>query len=285
MSFAIDLAKLIIWFPLELLVIATLLRGQYRRFPFILAYVVAEFLVVAAEIPAYWAVYTKAKDAWGQQFWLYSFDEIILQLLIYSVVISLIYKATESIESRRTVRFSVICGAFVFAGASFAYHYLSGHASIAAWMTPWTRDLNFCSVILDLALWGLLISSKKKDYRLLLVSGGLGIRFTGEAIGDSLRELASRRRLHGLSYSGSLLITLVDLLCLYIWWQAFREKATAPVEGSEPVRGFEKGAARFAAPFEKHRFLTPICPESAACPAGYGWRSPRYPAMRRDRRR
>ena len=52
-------------------------------------------------------------------------------------------------------------------------------------MTPWTRDLNFCSAILDLALWALLIAAREKDHRLLLLSGGLGIQFTGEAIGES----------------------------------------------------------------------------------------------------
>ena len=98
MRLAIDLAKLIVWFPLELLVIATLLRGQFRRFPFILAYVVTEFLVVAAEIPAYWDVYHGVKSATDQRSWLYNLDEVILQVLIYSVVISLIYKATAQVQ-------------------------------------------------------------------------------------------------------------------------------------------------------------------------------------------
>jgi hypothetical protein len=228
-TFALELAKLLVWFPLELLVIATLLRGQARRFPFILAYVIAEFLVVAAEIPAYWAVYQGDKHAWDRQYWLYSVNEVILQVLIYAVVISLIYKATEASRSRRMVRVSVVAGAFVFALGSFLIHYLPLHAATSDWMTPWTRDLNFCSVILDLAVWGLLISSRVKDHRLLLLSGGLGLRFTGEAIGDSLRQLALERRWHNLSYGGSLLVSFVDLLCLYIWWQALREKATAQV--------------------------------------------------------
>lgn len=229
MLLAIDVAKLIIWFPLELLVIATLLRGSFRRFPFILAYVVTEFLVVAAEIPAYWAVYHGDTSATSQRSWLYNLDEFILQVLIFCVVISLIYKATAPLPSRRMVRLSVICGAIVFAGASCLYHYSAPHTKTGTWMTPWTRDLNFCSVILDLALWALLLSAKKKDYSLLLVSGGLGIRFTGEAIGQSLRDLSLQRHSHALSYTGSLLITVVDLLCLFAWWQAFREKSIVRV--------------------------------------------------------
>ena len=229
MRLAIDLAKLIVWFPLELLVIATLLRGGVRRFPFIFAYVVAEFLVVAAEIPTYWAVYHGVKSATIQRSSLYYLNEVILQVLIYAVVISLIYKATEPLQSRRMVRASVISGAFLFAGVSFLIHYYSPHGNTGSWMTPWTRDLNFCSVVLDLALWALLISARDKDHRLLLVSGGLGIRFTGEAIGESLRQLALKQHSRAISYTGSLLISIVDLLCLFVWWQAFREKSPATV--------------------------------------------------------
>ena len=41
-------------------------------------------------------------------------------------------------------------------------------------MTPWTRDLNFGAAILDLGLWALLIGSRQKDRKLLLVTGALG---------------------------------------------------------------------------------------------------------------
>jgi hypothetical protein len=58
--------------------------------------------------------------------------------------------------------------------------------------------------------------------RLLLVSGGLGIQFTGEAIGESLRSMAVQHRSRPLSFTGSLITTLVDLLSVYIIWQAFR---------------------------------------------------------------
>lgn len=236
MRFAIDLAKLAVWFPLELLVIAALLRGQFRRFPFLFAYVVAEFLAVAAEIPAYWAVYHGVQVAETQQAWLYYLNEVILQLLIYSVVISLIYKASAPLHSRKTVRLSVICGAVLFAGGSFLWHYYGPHTNTGTWMTPWTRDLNFCSVFLDLALWGLLISAREKDHCLLMLSGGLGVRFTGEAIGESIRQLAIVRRSHAISYTGSLLITLVDLVCLFVWWQALRVRVPVKLAAKSPAQ-------------------------------------------------
>jgi hypothetical protein len=98
-------------------------------------------------------------------------------------------------------------------------------------MAPWTRDLSFCSAILDLALWALLIVSRGMDHRLLLLSGGLGIQFTGEAIGESIVQLALRTRSHAMSLTGAVIILLADLVFLYIWWQALR---MAPVGKQQP---------------------------------------------------
>jgi len=243
---AIEVVSTIIWLPMEFLVIATLLRGQYRRFPFILAFVVAEFLAVAAEVPAYWAYYHGLKShGLLQRSDLFALDEVVLQVLIYAVVISLIYQAASRLKSRRLVALGVVSGAIVFAAASLAIHHAGNHATRGEWMTSWTRDLNFCSAILDLGLWTLLISSREKDSRLLLISGGLGIRFTGEAIGDSIRQLALRHHSKFLSLSGAVLVTFADLLCLFIWWQALRAKSPVVVDAKsakKPVGPQKEGS-------------------------------------------
>jgi hypothetical protein len=90
-------------------------------------------------------------------------------------------------------------------------------------MTLWTRDLNFSSAVLDLALWALLIGSKYKETQLLLLSGALGIQFTGEAIGQSLRHLFP----WDLS-PGDVMTLLANLACLWIWWQALRPPRRHP---------------------------------------------------------
>jgi hypothetical protein len=89
------------------------------------------------------------------------------------------------------------------------------------WMTPWTRDLNSCAAILDLGLWAMLIRSREKDYRLLMVSGALGIQFAAGAMGQALREM-SRSTVPGL------LIMFANFTCTYIWWQAFRPPKKDP---------------------------------------------------------
>ena len=221
MRFAIQLCGLMIGLPLQLLIIGTLLRGGYRRFPFLFAYMVGDFLTTVVDVPSamgydrgmQWAAFAFPAIYW--------FNAVAMQVLVYAVVMSLIYQATSRLGSRRIVRVSLIAGAMLFAGISFLIHW-NPALNPGSFMTPWTRDLSFSSAILDLALWTLLIASREKDHRLLLLSGGLGIQFTGEAIGTSIVQLAVRTRSRTLSFSGGVVMMLADLMFLYIWWQALR---------------------------------------------------------------
>ena len=225
MRFAIQLCGLAIGLPLQLLIIGTLLRGGYRRFPFLFAYMVGDFLTTVVEVPSavgYYRGMQWAAFAFPAVHW---FNVVVMQVLVYAVVMSLIYQATGQLRSRRIVRVSLIAGAILFAGISFLIHW-DPALNMGSFMTPWTRDLNFCSSVLDLALWAMLIAAREKDHRLLLLSGGLGIQFTGEAMGRSIRQLALHTRSHAMSLTGAVLILLADLMFLYIWWQALR---TAPV--------------------------------------------------------
>lgn len=228
MAFAIQVGALLVWLPLNLLIIAALLRGEYRRFPFIFAYTVVEFLATAAEIPAYWAVHTHGHEAEGLQVFVYWMDETIAQVLIFAVVISLIHNATAGLDSRRVLRMMLVAGAFLFTGISFLIHY-TPRVRAGLWMTPWTRDINFCAALLDLVLWALLIASREKDRRLLLLTGGLGIQFAGEAMGQAVRQLAIQHRSHPIALLGSTLVVTADILRSYIWWRVFyKSRATDP---------------------------------------------------------
>lgn len=234
MQFALQLICWAVGLPLSLLVIAALLRGGYRLFPVLFLYQILDFLLTVASLPPYISFYiyreADARTRMAQWFW---WDELLLQPLVYAVVISLIYRATEKVRSRGLVRGVLIGGAVVIAGGSFFFHF-NPHLPFGDWMAFWTRDLTFSAAILDLALWALLLASPIKDSRLLLVSGGLGIQFAGEAIGESLRSMAIQRHSRPLSFTGSLIISLVDLLSVYIIWQAFRSSKSRRIETKEP---------------------------------------------------
>jgi hypothetical protein len=221
MRFAIYIASAVIGVPLELMVIAGLLRGGYRKFPLIFVYSILNFLATIVEIPSTVAFYMGvagagrlAADYWWN-------NEALFQVLNYLIVMSLIYQAAAELRSRRIVRVSLFAGGLLFAGVTFLVEY-NPALPRGLWMTSWTRDLNFCFAVLDLAPWAFLIGRKDKDERVLLLSGGMGVLLTGEAIGTALRQMALKNRSHALALSGGLIMMLSNLVFLFVWWQAFR---------------------------------------------------------------
>jgi hypothetical protein len=228
MRAALQYAGWLIGLPLELLIIGTLLRGSYRRFPFLFLYCVALFLTTVIEISVNQAYFSGVRFTYSRATY-YWVDESIRQILIFAVVISLIYLATANHKSRTLLRFSLIAGAILLAGILFLIHF-NNHAAAGdkwTWMTLWVRDLDFSAAILDLMLWALLLSSRKRQPELLMLSGGLGIQFTGEAIGQSVRYLVR----WPLS-PGDIIDLLTNLAGLWVWWQALR---MAPVPQKPPI--------------------------------------------------
>jgi hypothetical protein len=199
--------------PLQLMVIAAMLHGAYKRFPFLFAYVVAVFLATASEVPAYIAYFAGAKRA---RFGVYWINEGILTVLAFCVVIGLLYEATATASNRGLIRRILVSGAVIFPALSLALHY-NASGKVGEWMTLVSRDLNFCAAILDLTLWFLLIGFRRKDHTLLVLSGALGIQFTGEAVGQSLRQLS-----RATVWPGNFIIVISSLVCFYAWWQTFR---------------------------------------------------------------
>jgi len=225
--------------PLEFLVVAALIRGPYRQFPLVFLFAATNLVTTLVEIPPY-VQYFVSGDAsvWSHAARIYWVNECILQVLIFAVVISLIDQATSAGRRRHVMRAGLIAGALLFAGASLLIHY---HPLVkyGYWMTPWTRDLNVCTTVLDLALWAMLIASRQGDRRLLLISGALGMQFTGEAIGAAVRNLSVPKMVEALSITGSVVTMLVDMACLYVWWQAFRparDGAPSPVAPNAAVK-------------------------------------------------
>ena len=203
------------------------LRGEYKRYPFIFVYVVVDFLTTVIEIPSSLAYFSRTPEAtkfWAFLFW---FNERIMQVLVFLVVISLVYKATENLRPRRTLLLGIICGTVLVAAISFWVHYYDPTLRLGKfrYMTPWTRDLNFCAVILDLGLWVLLIGTRQKDRKLLLITGALGNSIHWR----SDRPSPDGTCLRAVVTAAGEFSVITNLIRLYIWWQVFRDKPKAPV--------------------------------------------------------
>lgn len=209
--------KILQWFSwvvglnLLVLVLSSLVRGPYKQFPFVLVYCLALFFSTVVAISA--RVDKEFTDAAIRYYWV---TDSLLQLLIFCAVISFIHQSITEPERRATVRRFLILGALLVSVGSLYFHY-EPTSSFSSWMTSVSRDLNFMAAILDFLLWLVLISSRSKDHRLLIISGSLGIQFTGAAIGQSLRPLSAQAR-----WAGNTIIILTSLFCLYGWWYAFR---------------------------------------------------------------
>ena len=230
MALTFQIAAYVIGLALGLMTVALLWRGQWRQYPFVFAYVLGDLLTTVLEIQPslqHESATAQAKKSFALLYW---WDERIMQVLVFLLVISLIYRAAAHLKTRRTLMLSVVCGILLFAGATLFLYFKPGVAT-GRWITPWLRNLNFCAAILDLGLWGMLIGARRKDYQLLMVSGALGIQFTGGAIGQALRHLSDS----SVSLT-AYFIPISNLICIYIFWQAFRASSPAMARGArEPV--------------------------------------------------
>jgi hypothetical protein len=227
MEQALQVCAYLFGLPLELLVIAALLRGDYRRYPFVFLYAVVDFLTTVIEIQpaiARGSGTLQAKKEWALTFW---FNERIMQVLVFLLVISLVYTASRHLRPRRVLLTGIICGTALFAAITLWAHY-DPNPPMGRYMTKWTRDLNFCAAILLVGLWTMLISARQKDYKLLMITGGLGIQFAGGAIGQALRDTTP-----AIVMAASVFIMIANLARSYIWWQALRVKPKKPVNPGE----------------------------------------------------
>ncbi len=221
---ALNLAVLLLWLPLEILLIAGLLRGDWRRYPLLFLLVVTEFLMGVADAPRVLAVYQNVPDALRLRAGTYVVIELVDQVLLFAVVLGLISGAAAHLQSRNLIRAAGVLGAILFGAVTFWVHYNPHSKFVLAWMIPWTRDLNVCTTVLDLALWFLLLARREKDRRLFLLSGALGIEFSGSAIGNSLRSMATRQA-PWLALAGGTVMVVANLVRIFIWARAFRPVA------------------------------------------------------------
>lgn len=200
----------------QVLLIAALVRGSYRDFPFLFAYAVASFLATAVEVAAIldlmgWSRYTY------KYYWI---NDVILQILIVLLVFSLMHVSLQENPRRPFVMRMLGLAAVAVAAVSLAVYW---DEPLNRKMTNIGRNLSFAAVLLNLALWMSLIRNRLPDRRVLLISGALGIQMAGQAIGHSLRQLATPRRSLLLVNAGNIVIALAHVMCLYLWWQVLRK--------------------------------------------------------------
>jgi hypothetical protein len=223
MRFGLQILALAVGLPLQVLVVAALLRGAWRRFPLLLAFAAVELVSSLVQAPG--ALESMlGRHPTGLPYWVtYWSGELITQLVLYAVVISLLYRAAEGLRAVRAARVLLVLAACLVAGGTFLAHY-NPALMRGVWLTPWFRDLNFVCALMDVVLWMSLMVTRGRDRQVLLLSGGLGVQFAGAAVGESLRQMAMRSRSHPLALTGGTIMVAANLFRLYVWWRALRQR-------------------------------------------------------------
>src|SRR5438309_12024312 len=123
MQLAFQIGAYLVGLSLELAIMVVLLRGQWKRFPFVFLYLIGDFLTTVTEIEPslrYATATVAERAAFVKLYWL---NERIIQVLIFLLVISLVYRATERVQPRRTLLLIVITGTILFAGITLLIVY------------------------------------------------------------------------------------------------------------------------------------------------------------------
>jgi len=194
---------------LQVLVIGAMLRGWAGRFRVLFAYLMVLFLTTVMEAAAFYSPHMYAQTQ--SYYWL---NDALRQGMIFLVVLSFIGQALDRTASSVALKRALWSGAALFVAASL---YFTKGPGINVWMTSFSRNLGFLAVLLNLILWAVLLRYRRNQRLLLAVSGGMGIQMAGKAIGHSLRQLTP-----GTPETGDVILVGTHILCLYVWWTAFR---------------------------------------------------------------
>lgn len=206
---------------LQVLLISAALRRATVH-PLVLIYAVVLFLTTVVETSAL----VQRGDWAGIAQTYYWLGELIRQVLIFAIIISLAYRRLTSVPELRKHRPALLGFAALLVVISVA---ASSGPTPNSRFTDASRNLSFCAMVLNLVLWGILIRDRVRSHpESLLISGGLGIQMAGQAIGQSMRQMWQISR--NLVWVGNWVIVLSHLLSLYVLWRAMApEKKIAPV--------------------------------------------------------
>jgi hypothetical protein len=202
---------------LQLLLLRALAGGSWRKYPLVFAYCIV--LTIATGVDAYNFLGGGMNSVDYRKF--YWINDSVLRSLLYFMVIALTYQAMEGHPKRTLVARLLAGSAVLIIGYSVWETWTAFPHRPGVVFTVLSRNLNFVAALLNMVLWSALVRRPKRDLQLLLISAGLGIEVTGEAVAHSLRTVMGRDQAN-LVWIPNLLAIATHLMCLAIWWFALR---------------------------------------------------------------
>lgn len=208
--------------------LSAMLRGTYRYYPFVFAYVIFNLFSTVAQ-GSFKYNFGATSRAYARAYWV---SDFIATLLILLIIIHLIRMAMARHPLRNPVYAGLLVG-LVLTGAvsGFLVQNRSLDPLKSKLMTEVGRDYYFSAVLLVAILWVMLIRTNQENKQLYLLTSGLGLQLTGAAIAHAIRMSS-----HMWLLANCFLISTY-LLNLYIWYVAVKKfPAEAPVHNAVPKK-------------------------------------------------
>lgn len=194
---------------LQVCLLSEMLRGPYRRFPFLFAWSTVTILVYVLG-----AAFLVDTGRWTRQtakvFWA---TDGLQDVFFFAAMVGLLWITLERGHARRRTLLWLTAAALGYSAVCLG---LSHAPRLNLWMTRFQQYLSFGCMLVNLVVWTML--AKRPDPAALLVSAGCGICLAGDAIGHSLRQLSPQ-----FVFTGNMVLSLTHLLTVFVFWRGMRQ--------------------------------------------------------------
>ncbi len=202
---------------IQLYVIHLMTKGLSRSYPWVFLYLLVLFLTGVADFAG--IVGPNSLTEWYAR--VYYINNTLRHLTGFLAVVSLFLIATRDHPQRDRLRTRVLAALVALMVLSFVARFpgfdnfeqnLPGYLGVVG------RDMGFLTALLILTLWFALIRQRSRSSLLFLISSGMGLNMTGEAMSVSISVLSDG----ALDLLANIISVGSHFLCLLIWIHALR---------------------------------------------------------------
>jgi hypothetical protein len=200
---------------LELYLVLLLLRGAFRKYPVFSLYILAQLIGDSLEAFAFYRFGHDSRN-YRTTYWT---DEVTVALLLFLVVITFTYEALKDNPLRPKAGKILAVIAILTLASPFVL--FRSHVFSYRWFNSTDQMLNFGGAIMNLVLWGALLTNRRRDPQLLTISMGVGIAVTSAAVVWGARLMFSDPNRWPLDTFA----VLMKVASLLLWCWVFRPRS------------------------------------------------------------
>lgn len=216
----------------KLLLLVYLFRGPFRKYLVFTIYILTAIILDPIELFVYY------HSGWTSTiyFQLYWTDRMIQDLLLFLVLMSFTFQALRESPLRRKAPklLGIIAAvALLLPFALIQNHHSKQYGALSSkWFNHASQIWNFGAALLNLVLWTVLVSNRRRDPKLVTLSIGLGILTSSAAIAWGARQWLTQAHRAPVDH----FMTIAEIAALMLWCWVFRPKAERRPNGAPVPR-------------------------------------------------